>query len=246
MLKLISIFGIEFIASAMFHFIGSVSATPVTNGLALMVLVYYSAKTSNAHINPALSLAFCIFGYIRPLYLLLYWSAQISGCIIGALFLAMLVPGLDIGGKHLDYDGCFRPAKDVTTLQVFGWEAICTFNFFVTVFAVVWYTIHKKGYGNTGPIMIGISLMINAYVSAPFTGGAMNPARVLGSYFIFDCNNRNYILYYIFGQLFGAILTTFAIIPWYGISSTAWYLNYLNKNILEAMYYHQPSLRLPG
>lgn len=242
---LISKFFMEFLGTAMFHFMGSVTGTAFGNGLALMVLVYYTAKTSNAHLNPALSLTFTLLGYTNPLELLVYWIAQISGATQGALWLAVLVPGLyvrrtidrSISGNT--YDGCFVPREDLNYRQVFGWEALCTFTFFVPIFTVVWYTLHKKGYGNTGPIIIGLSLMINALVALPFTGAALNPARVLGSMIVFDCPSRIYAFYYIMGQLVAATIVPLVVIPWYGISPTAWYMEWIPIRLKRQMMAYQ-------
>ena len=238
----------EFIACMMFHFIGSVSATAFTNGIALMVLVYYTAKTSGAHLNPALSLTFMLLGHTNPLELLCYWIAQIAGCICGALWIAALVPELEIGssisriGSGPFYDGCFIPADGVDNARIFGWEAVCTFCFIVPIFSVVWYTIHKKGYGNTGPLMVGLSLMANAFVAGPFTGAALNPARVLGSAAVFNCNNNHYIFYYIIGQVLAGLMVPFAIMPWYGIYPEAWYMKWLPIFVQKYVKTYEPTL----
>lgn len=206
----------------MFHFLGSASPTPVANGIALMSIVYYTAKVSGAHLNPAVSMTFSLLGHTNPLEMLIYWTAQISGCAVGALWLAALVPGSNIRENQTQYDGCFTPEPHVSDWQVFGWEAVCTFIFVTHVFSVVWYTQNKQGYGNTGPVMVGLSLFANALAAGSFTGGALNPARVLGSPIVFDCKYTN-LHTYILGEFAGAALAVLAIIPWYGISSSPWY-----------------------
>ena len=209
----------EFSASMIFHFIGSLSPTPYTNGIALIVLVYYSAKISGAHLNPALSLTFTLLGYTNPLEMIVYWIAQFSGCILGAYWIMLLVPNWTYLNTNL---GCFYP-NGISDVLVFGWEAFCTFTFFVPIFTVVWYTINKTGYGNTGPIIVGLSLIANAYVAGPFTGAALNPARVVGSLIVFKCASTHYI-YYILGEMCGAALVPLCVIPFYGIYDQAWYL----------------------
>jgi len=223
--SLLSKFFAETTACAIFHFIGSVSPTPWANGIVLMVLVYYTAKTSGAHLNPALSMTFMLLGHTNPLEMLVYWIAQISGCICGALWLALLVPGLSIRGPPALSDGCFYPPDPrMTKALVFAWEAFCTFCFILPIFSVVWYTLRKKGYGNTGPLMVGLSLIANAMAAGSYTGAALNPARVLGSPAVFGCDNT-YTFYYIAGELLGASLVPVIIAPWYGISPTAWYIS---------------------
>jgi aquaporin TIP len=221
--NLLSKFCAETSACAIFHFIGSAAPTAWANGIILMVLVYYTAKTSGAHLNPALSLTFMMLGHTNPLEMLVYWAAQMMGTILGALWLALLVPGLYVGAQGGQLDGCFYPGPDMTPARVFGWEAFCTFCFILPIFSVVWYTLHKKGYGNTGPLMVGLSLVANALAAGPFTGGALNPARVLGSPVVFKCDNR-YLVFYVAGEFAGASLVPLIIAPWYGISPTAWYM----------------------
>jgi len=211
-----------------FHFVGSISATPWTNGLALLVLVYFTAKISGSHLNPSVSTTFMLLGHINPMEMLVYWIAQVSGCLIGAMWISLLVPGIHIGESVdpllIQYSGCFIPNSTLSNAQIYGWEAVCTFCFITPIFAVVWYTQHKSGYGNTGPIIVGCSLIVNAFVAGPFTGAALNPARVMASPIVYKCpTNLLKILYYILGEMTGGILAPLLIIPWYGISSSGWY-----------------------
>lgn len=248
--RVYSKFTTELIACMMFHFIGSVCPTPLANSMALMVLVYYTAKTSGAHLNPALSLTFTLLGHTNPIEMIFYWIAQITGCAIGALWIALLVPGLSVRKDirrepgQIAYDGCFIPDAALSDAAVFGWEAFATFCFIVPIFSVVWYTTHKKGYGNTGPIMIGLSLFATALAAGPFTGAALNPARVFASPIVFDCGNKSKIFYYVIGEFCGAALVPLFIMPWYGISREAWYMTYIPHGIRKRMKYYQPSLKI--
>lgn len=222
----------EFLGCMMFHFIGSVSPTPWANGIALMTLVYYTAKTSGAHLNPAVSTTFMALGHITPFEMLGYWCAQVVGCACGALWIAALVPRLYIGADITDaralyHSGCFVPQSGLTHAQVFGWEALCTLCFIAPIFAVVWYTQTKHGYGNTGPIVIGLSLIANAMVAGQFTGGALNPARAVGSQIVFHCPETSFLWCYVVGELTAGVLAPVLILQWYGISPEAWYLAYL-------------------
>jgi len=230
-----------------FHFIGSVSPTPLANAMCLMAVVYYAAKVSGAHLNPSVSLTFTLLGFTNPLEMLFYWAAQIVGCCLGALWVAALVPYLHVRSAIDGYDGlsgCFVPHEMLSKAEIFGWEAVCTFSFLVPVFSVVWYTQHKEGYGNTGPVMIGLSLFASALAAGPFTGAALNPARVLGSPMVFDCGVNQYIFYYIIGEIVAAFATAMAIIPWYGICDQAWYIMFLPESVKNVMKSYQPSIQL--
>lgn len=218
----------EFIGSMIFHFIGSVSPTAMANGIILMVLVYYTSKISGGHLNPAVSWTFMLLGHLNPLEMFMYWFAQISGCIVGALWIAALVPSIYIRDSQTPsdylYDGCFIPNDQLSNARIFGWEALCTFNFLLPIFAVVWHSREKDGYGYVGPIIIGLSLYANALAAGYWTGGAFNPARVFGSPAVFNCGNTSSIFYYVIGEITGATGAVFAIIPWYGIAEHSWYI----------------------
>lgn len=158
---------VEYLGCLLFHFIGSVSPTPWGNAFALMCLVFFSAKTSGGILNPALTLTFCLLGHTNPVEMILFWFGQVTGCITGALWVSLLVPGLGVGDK-IDrstsvYDGCFVPHEDLSRAAVFGWEAVGSFGFFICVMTVVYYSVRKKGYGNVGPIMVGVSLLAHAF-----------------------------------------------------------------------------------
>lgn len=229
----LSCFMVEFVGCMIFHFIGSVAPTAWANGIVLIVLVYYTAKISGAHLNPAVTLTFCILGHTKPIEVILYWCAQISGCAVGALWIAALVPGLYVRQKPIGVyegiSGCFTPTSALTKFQVYAWEAVCTTCFIVPIFSVVWYTQNKKGYGNTGPFIVGMSLLANALACGPFTGASLNPARTLGSPIVFDCPYQQNIWVYVLGELTGSIIASLAIIPFYGMSRTAWYVTYVPK-----------------
>ena len=213
----------EFIGCMIFHFIGSVSPTPWANGLILIVMVYFTAKISGAHLNPSVTLTFAILGYTNPIEILVYWFSQISGCIIGAYWLLLLMP------PEPRVTGCFTPDPALSNASIFGWEAFCTFSFMLPIFAVVWYTYHKNGYGNTGPLVVGLSLIGNALAAGPYTGAALNPARVLGSVFVFECP-KNKIVYYILGEICAALLVPLVIFPFYGLYDKSWYFDLGQKS----------------
>lgn len=229
----------EFISVCMFHIIGSISPTPYANGIALMVLVYYSAKISGGHLNPAVSLTFFILGHINIIEFFAYIFSQFTGAMVGALMISALVPSIRVSQDMIEseyhyYSGCFSPNHELTHVQVFFWEFVFTTMFIIPIFSVVWYTQHKSGYGNTGPIMVGLSLLSNALACGPFTGASLNPARSLGSYTVFKCQYKQ-IYTYIFGEFLGGICAAMFIMPWYGISINSWYKELIQgkKEIVE-------------
>ena len=224
---------VEATSCMVFHFVGSLAPTPAANGIVLMTLVYYAAKMSGAHLNPAATLTFCLLGHTNPAEMLAYWIAQVTGCVMGALWIALLVPGLRIAASPGDVagSGCFVPHEDLTHSQVFGWEAVGTFCFLTPIFSVVWYTQNKNGYGNTGPLIVGLSLTAVAMAVGPWTGAALNPARAVASPTVFRCPQEHNLSFYVMGQMVGAAFVPMVIIPWYGIASSPWYVFLMPRDL---------------
>jgi len=220
----------EFISTMVFHIIGSICPTAIANGLALIVMVYYSAKISGGHLNPAVSFTFFILGHINMIEFFAYMVSQFSGAIVGGLFIAALMPNMNVGDDNNTTTGCFAPIKELSNGRVFFWEFLFTTMFIIPIFSVVWYTQNKNGYGNTGPIIVGLSLFSNALACGPYTGASLNPARSLGSYTVFHCEYRD-VYTYVLGEFLGGLCAAFFIMPWYGISSTAWYRENLSSMI---------------
>lgn len=235
----------ELLGCVMFHFIGSLAPTAVGNGVALMTSVYYSAKVSGAHLNPAVTCVFCLLGHTNPLEAVFYIVAQIAGCVLGALLLAMVVPECHVGEQPGPgvLAGCFVPQPGLTTANVFVWEVLGTIMFIVPVMSVVWYTQNKSGYGNIGPIMVGISLISSALAVGDWTGAAFNPARVLGSAIVFDCAQHATTAAYIGGELLAAFIVPFFIAPVYSISDQAWYGAWLPRR-MKTLLANSHSIRL--
>lgn len=237
--KLASRAAIEFTGCMAFHFIGSLSPTPVANGIALVVLVYYAAKVSGAHLNPAASLVFTLLGYTHPVAMLVYWASQLAGCVAGALWLVALAPegSLAVRGVGFPGDGCFTPLSTLSRARVFGLEAVATAFFLLPVFAVVWYTQASKGYRNSGPIIVGFSLLANAMAVGPLTGAALNPARALASPIVVGCpygGGRTFVDY-VLAEFAGAVVAVAALVPWYGIAAGAWYLEAVPEFLYDAV-----------
>ena len=189
-----------------------------------------------------------LLGYINPFEMIGYWISQVIGCAIGALWLRALIPNIYIwepikNSDALAHSGCFIPQTFLKNSQIYGWEAVCTFCFITPIFAVVWYTNHKPGYGTLGPIMIGIALTANALAAGQYTGAALNPARTVGSPIVFSCPNEKLYLY-ILGQFTAAIIAPFILIPWYGIAQKPWYRSYFPLFVKKFINLYQPSVRL--
>ncbi|KAK9822545.1 hypothetical protein WJX74_003389 [Apatococcus lobatus] len=205
----------EFVGLMIFQIYGGNAADEVAafgNGITLVILVYATANVSGGHLNPAVTLATCLTGHTSWSKGGLYCLAQLLGAIFGALIETGLLPTAVVGGGT--GPGCFTHTKGVpiTTSQLFWWEAIMTFTLVSVVFATA---VTKPGHGNIAGLAVGFSLFASAFVGGPFTGAALNPARVLGPAMVFDCY-WNTAFVYVLGELFGGLVAAVLVLPLYG------------------------------
>ena len=68
----------------------SIMQIGVAWGIAVMLAVYLTRHLSNAHINPAVTLAMVISGRMPFKKLIPYWFAQVLGAFLGGLMLYFL------------------------------------------------------------------------------------------------------------------------------------------------------------
>eukprot|EP00798_Chlamydomonas_sp_ICE-L_P009383 gene9383-biopygen9310 len=186
-------------------------------------MVLATARISGAHLNPCVTWVFTLMGYTHPHEAVLYAVSQYVGCVLGAMYLSLMIPGVSVGGHGL---GCFLPSEGITDRRVLAIEGLGTFVFTLCVFAVVWYTQNKHGYGTIGPIMIGLALLAPALAIGPLTGGAMNPARVLASPTVFNegagCKGE-FLGVYVGAEMLGATLSAICVLLCFGVAEVPWY-----------------------
>ena len=204
----------EFFGTLLFSFFGGLPAAAsaaYANGLALAVLVYIFAAVSGGHLNPGkrepcsglsfyslpnstdslsirtagVTLSTMISGHTAVVQGVCYMVAQCLGAIVGAAITMGLRPA---GAGDV---GCFGPVG-ISHGQLFGWEVIMAALLYSTVFAVA---VSQKGAGNVGPGVIGVSLVAAALVGGPYTGAALNTARVLGPSVVFGCGWATFHIY---------------------------------------------------
>jgi aquaporin Z len=102
-----------------------------------------------------------------------YIIAQCLGSFVGALLLKAIFPADIVAAAGL---GTPAPAAGVSFGMVVFVETILTF---LLAFAV-WGTAVDPRSPRIGGFGIGLTVLIDILVGGPITGGAMNPARVLG------------------------------------------------------------------
>jgi aquaporin NIP len=137
-------------------------------GLVVMAMVYAVGHVSGAHLNPAVTLAFALTRRFPWPRVALYWAAQVSGALLGALFLRASL------GDEANLGATLPSGSEA---QSFAWELALTGMLMFVIMAVATDT---RAVGEAAAIAIGGTIAIGALVGGPISGGSMNPARSLG------------------------------------------------------------------
>jgi len=162
-------------------------------GLAISVLVYTFAPVSGGHINPAVTLSFFLRKEISLSKMMLYWTAQFLGAVVGAA----VVWGTASGSEVAAVSGLDLPSNlgsnfvhpNSTLGGAFLGETMGTFLLVITVLMTA---VNRKSIaGINAPIAIGWSVALAHLILIPFTGCGINPARSFGPHVIAILNGVN-------------------------------------------------------
>ncbi|XP_036064936.1 aquaporin-6 [Onychomys torridus] len=199
----------EFLATGLYVFFGVGSVLPwpvalpsvlqiaITFNLATATAVQVSWKTSGAHANPAVTLAYLVGSHISLPRAMAYIAAQLAGATAGAALLYGVTPGgvretLGVNVVH----------NSTSTGQAVAVELILTLQLVLCVFAS---TDSRQTLGSPAA-MIGTSVALGHLIGIYFTGCSMNPARSFGPAVIVG----KFAVHWIFwvGPLTGAVLAS--------------------------------------
>lgn len=164
----------------------------ITFGLIVLAMIYTFGDISGAHLNPAVTLAFCVAGRFDTARVLPYVVAQITGAIAASLILRVLFPAHPTLGATL-------PAG--TLSQSFILEIILTFILMLVILSV---STGAKEKGITAGIAIGAVVALEAMFAGPICGASMNPARSLAPAIV--SGNKIALWLYLTAPVLGALL----------------------------------------
>jgi glycerol uptake facilitator-like aquaporin len=151
--KLHGALGIPFIAFAPFA------------GIAIGVYIF---GISMAHFNPAVTLGFLITKHITKIQLLYYVTAEITGALLGSLFVKLVI------GSNANL-GANAPNYSYPILVIFGIEVLAS----ALLMAVILVVVQTKGLKGFSGIAIGGIVGLDIFFLAFISGASMNPARSL-------------------------------------------------------------------
>jgi aquaporin NIP len=141
------------------------SGIAITFGLIVAVMIYTLGDISGAHLNPAVSIAFCIAKLFPVKELIPYIISQAVGAFIASFTLHYLFPANSSLGSTL-------PAG--TSLQSFILEFILTF---ILMLVIIRVAKGSKEQGLFAGTAIGSVVLLEAMFAGPICGASMNPIR---------------------------------------------------------------------
>jgi len=173
-------------------------------GLGLSAAIFLSAKHSGAHLNPAITLAFSVFGDFPKRRVPGYIAAQFVGAILAAVCVLSLFgptitafeqangilrgePGSEasamVFGEYYPNPGGAALTEADRERAPFGTAFFAEFlGTAILAFAVFGFTAKSNDAGPRWftPVAIGITLAALISIFAPLTQAGFNPARDLG------------------------------------------------------------------
>lgn len=162
---------------------GSLVATALAFGFAIVAMAYSVGRVSGCHINPAVSLGCLLTKRMNLKEFCVYVISQLIGGSLGALLIFGIFKRtyITIGGNACNYVVGFGENQSVFTGAVIGTlivEAVLTCIFVYTILNV---TDQKAGTEKIAGVVIGFTLTLVHLIGIPLTGTSVNPARSIAT-----------------------------------------------------------------
>jgi aquaporin Z len=139
----------------------------ITFGLIVAAMIYALGAVSGAHLNPVVTVAFCLAKRFPLQEVIPYLLAQLMGALLASTALHFLFP-------NNEFLGATMPAGSET--QSFILEVIVTYLLVFTIFQVA----HgSKEQGLVAGTAIGSYVLLAALFAGPISGASMNPVSSL-------------------------------------------------------------------
>lgn len=160
-------------------------------GIVVTGMIYAFGKTSGAHINPAVTIAFWISGSFKKALVVPYVVSQIAGAILASWTIYSVFP------SHVT-QGATLPSGSYAT--AFLIEFVLTWVLMLVILIVSTTATFINKYA---AIVIGLVVFIEAFIAGPYTGASMNPARSIAPALF--SSNLNSMWIYIIATTVGAV-----------------------------------------
>lgn len=176
----------------LFNGLPHITAIAAVWGIAVAIAIYSFRSVCGAHFNPAISVAMAIAGRFEKRKLLWYFMAQLTGAMLAAIALYLLLKG-SITAYEGSHDIVRGTPGSVATARMFGEfyapnpvlsamlaEGAGTFLLTAGIFMATHQQPGKKSRLTYAPVLIGILLALLICVFASVTQAGFNPARDFG------------------------------------------------------------------
>ena len=175
-------------------------AVALAHGLVIGVMASAVGHISGAHFNPAVTFGFLVTRRMAPVLAGIYLAAQLSGAVLGALLLTLVLPAeltdpVALGTPLVDTEVIGLGAAVVI-------EAVLTFFLVWVIFATA--ADERGTFKSIAGLAIGLTITFDILIGGPLTGAAMNPARAFGPELV-EGEWSNAWVYYV-GPLAGGAL----------------------------------------
>mmetsp|Transcript_11676 Transcript_11676/g.22153 ORF Transcript_11676/g.22153 Transcript_11676/m.22153 type:complete len:276 (+) Transcript_11676:124-951(+) len=150
-----------------------VVAVSMAFGFTILVLAHSFGHVSGAHINPAVTFGLLCTNRIPPKRAALFFAAQMTGGVLGALVLYGALPE--------DNKGCLGAntvANGFSVASALFLEIVTTGILVLTVMSTV--DVSNSSTKEIGLLPIGMAVFVCHLISIPLTGCGINPARSFG------------------------------------------------------------------
>jgi aquaporin Z len=179
---------------------GTSLLAPLAIGGTLMMIVYAGGPISGGHYNPAVSLAVQLRGKMSWSEMILYWLYQLVGAYLGAV-----LGGIVAGGGAWTV---VTAGTGVSLTRAYLAELIVTFTLCLVVLCVA--THRGAGDNSYYGAAIGLVVLVGGITVGPISGGAFNPAVVLGLAVAKSLHLTWYTIGVVLTNLLGGILAAMA------------------------------------
>jgi aquaporin TIP len=154
---------------------GNLTAIGLAHGLAIGVMASAVGHISGGHFNPAVTLGFVVTRRIEPRLAATYWFAQLIGAVLAAFMLTWLLPQSQVDAVNL---GAPAVGGGIGAGSAVVIEGILTFFLVWVIFASA--ADPRGTFASIAGLAIGLTITLDIYIGATYTGAAMNPARAFG------------------------------------------------------------------
>lgn len=161
-------------------------------GLSVTLMILVFGKISGAHLNPAVSMAFALKKSITPRLLILYIASQVAGGLLASYIIHQAYPSNLFLGTTLPSGAPWISA----ILELF--------LTFILVMVILKMATGYKEKSTLGALLIGLTVMLEAFFAGPICGASMNPARSIAPALI--SGQLQYLWIYLLAPSLGALL----------------------------------------